>query len=84
MKTSAPPVKTSSISISSIGVYLNLFERLFLDWNAAAAAAFPEPAADPAPDETDPGLRPPGAHGWMPGAVWTVMIKGKIETMLVG
>lgn len=71
MKTSAPPVKTSSISISSIGVYLNLFERLFLDWNAAAC---PELAADPAPDGMDPGLRPPGAHGWIPGVVWTVMI----------
>jgi hypothetical protein len=36
MKISAPPVKTSSISTSSIGVYLNLFDKLFLDWKDVA------------------------------------------------
>lgn len=64
MRTSAPPVKTSSISISSSGTYLNLLERLFLDWKATAA---PELAAD---DPADPGLKPAGAQGWMVAGVW--------------
>ena len=64
MRTSAPPAKTSSISISSSGTYLNLFERLFLDWKATAAP-------DDGPDEpADPGLKPAGAQGWMVAGVW--------------
>lgn len=65
MRTSAPPVKTSSISISSSGTYLNLFERLFLDWKATAG---PDDGAD---ELADPGLKPAGAQGWMVAGVWT-------------
>ena len=57
IKTSAPPVKISSISISSNFGYLNLLDRLFLDWKADAC---PELAAATFPVL---GLRPDGAHG---------------------
>lgn len=56
IKKSAPPVKTSSISRSSIALYLNLLDKLFLDWKVAA---WPETGAN----EAALGLKPFGAHG---------------------
>mgnify|MGYP001602266683 CR=1 FL=1 len=65
MKTSAPPVKTSLISTSLSGVYLNLLERLFLDWKEAA---WPEVGAD----TIALGFKPAGAHGWKDTGVWAI------------
>lgn len=68
IKTSAPPEETSSISISSIWGYLNLFDKLFLDWKGIA---LPDDAAD----DVEPivGLKPFGAQAWAVTGVCTII-----------
>ena len=58
----APPSSTSSISISSIGLYLNLLDKLFLDWKATLEAA----EALATGEAFALGLIPFGAHGCAP------------------